>query len=275
MNQDRTIGSGKDSSCINVNRVYDCCKDRDCMMDMRVYLTREGQEIVDNASGVKAVSAEVLWTYLDVEPLAFNRGFYMVDIRFFFRVVLDVYAGPGRPVPVDGLCTYDKRVILFGSEGGAKLYSSVLVPRGGDAQLLMRTNLPKATVEVVDPVVLSAKLVNCRDTFGSCEIDLTAIPDDICRCFNSDIVNPLSGNKVCVTLGLFSIVRLMREVQIVVPCTDFCIPEKECSDPGEEDPCNIFYKMCFPIDEFFPPKPKGCGCEGNGTPDTRCCGSNR
>jgi hypothetical protein len=34
---------------------------------------------------------------------------------------------------------------------------------------------------------------------------------------------------------------------------DFCIPEKECTPVGEDDPCKLFKKMKFPINEFFPP----------------------
>jgi len=62
------------------------------------------------------------------------------------------------------------------------------------------------------------------------------------------------GDKeLVVTLGLFAIVRLERPCQIVVPCADFSIPEKDCTPHGEEDPCKLFKKMKFPINEFFPP----------------------
>lgn len=251
-------GNCRDTSCINVNRVYDCCKDRDCIMDMRVYIPQSSQSIVDRAVNVKASYAEVLWTYIDVEPLQFNKGFYTIDIRFFFRVVLDIFTGVGRPVQIDGLCTYDKRVVLFGSEGGAKLFSSLYVPRSSDVELTMRSNLPKATVETVDPVVLSAKLVDSQEPFGCGCIDVSTIPEYVCNCFDSNITDTSVGNNIYVTLGLFSVVRLMREVQIVVPSTEFCVPEKECCGPTEDDPCNLFYRMSFPVNEFFPPKMDPC-----------------
>ena len=37
---------------------------------------------------------------------------------------------------------------------------------------------------------------------------------------------------------------------------DYCLPEKECACQGAEcgeDPCEIFRKVQFPVDEFFPP----------------------
>ena len=244
----------RESVCIDVDRVYDCCKDRDCILDMRVYVPEDCQALIDRAINIKPNSAEVIWTYIDVEALPFNRGFYTVDVKFFFKVTFDVFVGVGRPQCVEGLATFDKRVILFGSEGGAKLYSSKYVPQAQDIELAMRTNLPKATVEVVDPIVLSAKVVDACERCGCGEMDVTTVPGCICNCFSCNLVDPDEGNRLYVTLGLFSIIRLMREVQLLVPSFDFCIPEKECCGPTEEDPCNLFYKMNFPIDEFFPPR---------------------
>ena len=47
-------------------------------------------------------------------------------MRFFYRVTLNAYCSCPRPVEVEGLCVFDKRVILFGSEGSAKIFSSEL-----------------------------------------------------------------------------------------------------------------------------------------------------
>ena len=68
--------------------------------------------------------AELLYAYIDVEPVGFNRGFYTVDVRYFYRVTADAFVGAARPVEISGLCVFDKRVILFGSEGSAKVFSS-------------------------------------------------------------------------------------------------------------------------------------------------------
>ena len=74
------------------------------------------------------------------------------------------------------------------------------------------------------------------------------------------------GKVVLVTLGIFTIVQLVRNVQMLVPVYDFCMPSKECC-PTSDNPCDLFKKMCFPVDEFFPPKMDdksntcGCGCK--------------
>lgn len=51
----------------------------------------------------------------------------------------------------EGLCVFDKRCILFGSEGSAKIFSSDTVIDELDIPGRMRTNLPTAVVEAVTP----------------------------------------------------------------------------------------------------------------------------
>lgn len=86
----------------------------------------------------------------DVEPVPFNRGFYSVDLKYFFRVKLAVFTGAGRPTEVEGLATFDKKVILFGSEGNAKIFESKFKEDAFDPQLWKKTNMPHAIVEVAD-----------------------------------------------------------------------------------------------------------------------------
>ena len=46
----------RESVCIDTNRVYDSCKDRDCMEDMRVYLNAADQLILDSAVNIKPIA---------------------------------------------------------------------------------------------------------------------------------------------------------------------------------------------------------------------------
>lgn len=257
-NRNTTLSSEfREAVCVNVDRIYDCCRDRDCMQDLRVYLPAEGQALLENAVSVKAGQAEILWSYIDVEPLAFNNGFYTVDIQFFIRVAFDVLQGAGRPQRMEGCCAFNKKAILYGSEGGARIYSSEYAPQGPDRNLEVRSNRPRATVEVLDPISLSCRFCDPNDTCsGGCgcdNADVASMPGYISSCFESPLTDPDNGRRLYVTLGLFSIVRLMREVQLLIPACDFCIPEKESCYPSEEDPCGMFGRMEFPLDQFFPP----------------------
>ena len=69
-------------------------------------------------------------------------------MRYFYRVTADAFVGAARPVEICGLCVFDKRVILFGSEGTAKVFSSETSLEGLDEQNIQKTNLPTAVVEI-------------------------------------------------------------------------------------------------------------------------------
>ena len=122
--QAQSAGSGcfKEAVCIDTKRIYDSCSDKDCLEDLQVFFTTAQQPIVDQAISVKARKVEVLNVYLAVEPVPFNKGFYSVDMTFFFGVSLSCYTSPLSPsVPVEGLATFSKKVILYGSEGNVKV----------------------------------------------------------------------------------------------------------------------------------------------------------
>ena len=241
----------KEAVLINADKIYDSCKDKDCIENMRVFLCHSGQALVDRAINVKCCSAEVIWAYIDLEPVPFNKGFFSVDIQFFFKVDLEVFIGVGKPQTVEGLCSFEKTVILFGSEGAAKVFTSNFRPCSPDIQSLPSTNLPKASVECVDPIPLGAKIVDACDNHGCLCTDINNIPEYVGGLFEEGLWSGDADKFVVVTLGLFSIVRIERDVQLLVPAFDFCVPEKECVETSE-DPCSVFRRIKFPHSEFCP-----------------------
>lgn len=139
-----------DSVCIQTNKVYDSCRDKECIENIRVYLTENGQCLVDRAANVKCRKSEIIWVYTDVESLPFNKGYYSVDLRFFFRITLDVFTGVSRPTVVEGLAVYDKKVILFGSEGNSRTFLSKTAFGEADIHQWTKNNLPVAQTDVSD-----------------------------------------------------------------------------------------------------------------------------
>lgn len=244
----------REAVCIHTKKIFDSCKDKDCIEDLRVYPTRGCQEVIDRAVSVKAGCAELLYAYIDVEPVTFNRGFYTVDVRYFYRITADAFVGAARPVEITGLAVFDKRVILFGSEGSAKVFTSTGKNCGSDIQGLPATTAPTAVVESVDPIILGMKLVEvcqCHHHDNCCEI-----PPAVCACFPEELVTGGDVHRLFVTLGQFSIIRLERDTQLLMPAYDYCMPEKDCDcgcDCRQEDPCELFRKVQFPVGEFFPP----------------------
>ena len=242
----------REAVCIHTKKVFDSCRDKDCIEGLRFYPMQNAQSAIDRAVSVKAGKAELLYSYIDVEPVSFHRGYYTVDVRYFYRVTAEAFVGAVRPVEISGLAVFDKRVILFGSEGGAREFSSEAVFNGMDAQAVRKSNLPTAVVEVVEPIVLGMKLVDVGEC-GGCDCDLAEVPSCICACFDGELCFGNGGKRIYVTLGQFSIIRLERDAKLLIPVYNYCMPERECAAGGEEDPCDIFRQVRFPVDEFFPP----------------------
>ena len=115
----------REAVCIHTKKIYSSCRDKDCIEDLRFYPTASAQSVLSTSQCIRGGSAELLYTFVDVEPVNFNRGYYTVDMRFFYRVILQaMMSGSSRYTEIEGLAAFDKRVVLFGSEGGAKVYSS-------------------------------------------------------------------------------------------------------------------------------------------------------
>ena len=55
---------------VHTRKITDSCRDKDCIEDLRVYLTTGSQTILDTAVGAKVRCAELLYTYIDVETHA-------------------------------------------------------------------------------------------------------------------------------------------------------------------------------------------------------------
>ena len=115
----------KEAVCVDVGRVFDSCCDRDCLEDLRCFFTPDTQELIDDAINVRCRSAEIINVSIDVEPIHFNRGFFSVELTFCFLIKLDVFTAPhAKPIEVKGVCFFDKKVILYGSEGNVKVFTS-------------------------------------------------------------------------------------------------------------------------------------------------------
>ena len=254
----------KEAVCIDAGRIFDSCCDKDCLEDLQVYFTDKTQPIIDASTNVKCKKVETLNVFLEVDSVPFNRGFYSVDITFFFLVHLNAYSSPmSVPTPVYGLATFSKKVILYGSEGSVKIFTSNTDP-GNTTSL--NTNLPKASVQVADPICLACRLSD----YCPCSDECLSVPPAVSCHYEGDFSDTCRKKTVYISLGLFTIVQLERNVQMMIPAYDYCLPDKECTT-STDDPCELFKRIKFPTNEFFPPQSDdldddcgcGCGCDEN------------
>ena len=244
---------------IHTQKITDACRDKDCIEDLRVYLTTGSQALLDTCASARVRCGELLYSYIDVEPVAFDRNHYCIDVTFYYRILADAVVGAGRPATLYGLAVFNKRAVLCGEDSCAHIYRSDT--RIGEADGLTRliANRPTAVVEVLDPMVLSPKVREICDCPCTDNTALS-IPGFIKGQFDEELV--LSGDKrrLFVTLGQFSIIRLERSAQLIVPVLDYSLPTKDCSDTTgcAEDPCEMFSRIPFPTQQFTPR-----GCDGD------------
>lgn len=233
----------KEAVCIHTRKIFDSCRDKDCVEDLRVYPTCSSQAYIESAFSVRPRSAELLYAHVNVEEITFNRGYYTVDVTYFYKIKGETFPAGNT---VTGLAIFDKRVMLFGSEGSVMTFTSDCA--GGVAP----HDVPIGVVESVDPIALHMKIVD-GDAAAPGETEERAIPDCITGAFDEELVCCDTPRRLYVTLGQFSIIRLERDTQLLIPAYDYCVPDKECEGSSGDDPCTMFSRIRFPVEEFFPP----------------------
>ena len=268
-------GIGKETVCIETNRILDSCRDRDCFENARVFLTDLGKEIIEHTSTVRVKHACITDTNISLDPVQFNRGFYTINIRFYVKLIFEACIGNGRSQEFEGVVVLDKKVILYGGDCSVSTFRG-----GGDfsdfcAEIepcCKEKNNPTAVVEVASPIVLGVNVLENINECCTCCCCSCDIPENVGRRLNGNIYydNDDDRRYLAVSLGIFSIVRIVRPGQFIISATEYVIPDKECISPSNDDPCSVFRSMAFPISEFSctssnTPPPHGdksgkCGC---------------
>ena len=262
----------REAVCVHTDKISDSCLAKDCIEDLQVYLTVPSQQALDCAVSAKARYVELLHVGVHVETVPYSTGYYTVDLTFYYRVIADASAAGGRSTTVTGLAIFSKRLVMFGGETSARSFSS----RSGVSclckQAIQAGNVPEAIVEVVDPMILGSRVqevCNCN----CCPPSPPVIPEAILGCFEEQLVLDGESKRLLVTIGQFSIARLERSTQLLIPTFDYCIPSKTCKNVGSsntESPCEVFGQIEFPMDAFFPGKNEPCI-----KPEDSCTGCSR
>ena len=159
--------------------------------------------------------------------------------------------GIGRNQEFSGIAVAEKKIVLYGGTGNVSIYRSD--PAIGPCDLCnldnATNNLPVGVVEVVDPVLLSVRVAEpgCHCCTCCC---CDEIPDGVAAAVGGGIRERANGNTLLVSLGIFSVTRIERPAQLLVTAEDYSVPDKECCTQEEDDPCSLFRKMAFPVNEF-------------------------
>lgn len=192
--------------------------------------TVAGVQLVPNTFKISDIKIQ------SVQPSAFSQdGFYDITVKYTFAYEINLLDSNGDPIPVTqgtgtitniaAYTTYTKLLSLFGGEA-----SSLTVATANNFYTPQTTfnegNLPYASVQAIaNPLTIS---------------------------IGTYVVGTETEYHADVTLGLFSITKLFRIVDMLVASAGSSdIPVCEPIQPG--DPCEYFTSLPFPFDDFNPP----------------------
>ena len=228
---------------IQADKILDACRDKDCIDDLRVYPTVSSQTVIDTAFSVRPESASLIYADGNVDAISFHRGYYTVDVTYFYIVNGETFPDG---TPVRGLAVFDKRVILYGSEGSVKRFSS---ESSLETDITTQPNGPLAVVDAVDPIALNLRI---GEPVPGEPSEKRSIPQEIIDAIGEELNLSGTGKPLYVTLGQFSMIRLERSAALKLNAEHY-FPTSECAGGGGDDPCTMFGRVRFPVEEFYPP----------------------
>ncbi|MDR1150321.1 MAG: hypothetical protein LBJ93_01660 [Clostridiales bacterium] len=228
-------------------KIYDCCRSKDCLTSKEIgpartsYNADQAGEVIQPPTNAATVSLDQLKIkkiiILSKTPNSFKNGYWDIDLRYVFgyNLIFRDAAGTQISSPIASNSIYNKKLTLFGSTGTELVLSTDLFSSSNQGTNIVNGS-PFVLVEAKS-IALDAQLKfsskTSRDTVDA----------------------PLEANHVDVTLGLFSIIKLYRLVDLEVQSTGFVIPRKCPANPSYK-PCEFFEKLNFPMDIFAPPQKK-------------------
>ena len=234
--------------CIIALKVYDCIRRQDCLTPSEIGPARAAEcmsigadshkegEIVRPPEKAATVTIDHLCVkkiiIVDKQPSPFRQGYWDVDIKYVFEYRLTFREADGSVIAcIKANSIFNMKLCLFGSVG-----SDLAI--GTD---LLRPFLDSATFDAEPFIWVEAKAVALHAKIHKSHRH--DHHDDDCH----------GHGEVQVTLGLFSIVKLFRIVNLNVQSTGFCVPH-ECEDVCPVNPCDYFEDLDFPMDIFTPPQ---------------------
>ncbi|WP_234119176.1 hypothetical protein [Clostridium hydrogenum] len=219
--------------CIIANKVYDQCRQQDCIEKLSYDTTVTPEVPVNPPNATAAVTiAPNSFSISNIilvnkTPNLLRRGYYDIELKFSFSYTLEFRGSSGAIIStLAARSVFNKKVSLFGSTGSNVNVFTDFASGLGNLQ--------------VAPFVL---------------VEANAYPLDATLGYTIPITsgdNPPVPNSVNVTIGLFTIIKLFRLVNLTVPSSGFCKPKK-CEEISD-DPCEYFNNLKFPFDIFDPPQ---------------------
>lgn len=222
--------------CIQVPKIFDqclikrCLKPIDEMGNLNSELCKELTGVTD-PSQVKKIGCcrnfDVDITSVSKSCVKGEEGYKRVTVNFTVTFKVDVLIDTGS--------TCETRTLEY------TVNQTITVPKFYCPDPIAEVSISKGCLcnpDIEDADEKMIKLEVVADCLRS-ELIKVDCPDP-----NPDKV------FLCITLGLFIIVKSELLVQLLIPCYGYCPIPDEC--PGEQDPCTEFMNRDVP--DFYPPQ---------------------
>ncbi|MBQ7758521.1 hypothetical protein [Anaerotignum sp.] len=280
-NENNEDNNEREETCIIAQKIFDQCRIQKCLNSDILGPARaargsgnscndmlcEGDIIIPPCNAADVTIRDLELKRIEIlrkKPNPLQRGCWDLELKYVFEYTLEFRRADGCFIgTIDATNTYHLRVTLFGST---------------EADVTTVTDqFEKGTSSGGPFVIAEGKAVALAADlrFPSCN---SCSP---CSC-GCDSCNSVRNNgdaalgapiAVNVTIGLFTIVKLFRTVNIVVNSLGSCVPERCTSSATNCDPCAGFDDIRFPMDLFSPTaEPRSCCGFGPifGDPDCDC-----
>ncbi|MDR1531249.1 MAG: hypothetical protein LBS62_03545 [Clostridiales bacterium] len=232
--------------CIIALKVYDSCRQQDCLGPEALGPSRAAEclcfgderynegDVIEPPANAASVTIDRLRIkkilIVDKQPNEFRVGYWTIDLKYVFEYRLNFREADGNVIgAARANSIFNKQVSLFGSVG-----SDLII--GTD---LLCTNHDSVTIDAEPFVLVEAKAISLLAELRFCR---PSCPSDQQR-----------PSYVNVTIGLFTIIKLFRIVNLAVESRGFCVPD-ECEEISPLNPCEFFDGLDFPMDIFAPPQ---------------------
>lgn len=290
-------------ACIIAQKIFDQCRIQKCLTGNILGPARvadcqvghcndmlcDGDIIIPpaNAASVNLRNTEL--TRIDIlrkTPNGLQEGCWDIELRYVFCYTLEFRRADGCPIGcVDGTSSYNLKVTLYGSTESDVTTSTDLYDCCGNSHggpfVIAEGKAVGLAAELRYPHWYHNCDCNCGcDCNCNCNCDCNCDCDCNCGCkcdngYNHETDYHGSGKHVPiavnVTIGLFTIIKMFRTVNMLVESHGRCVPE-ECAKPiSNGDPCRNFDQMAFPLDLFSPTsEPHSCCAMGDGCSSPSC-----
>ena len=282
-------GDEKGEACIIAQKIFDQCRVQKCLTGNILGPARvadcqvghcddmlcDSDIIVPPANAASVNLRDTELSRIDIlrkTPNGLQEGCWDIELRYVFSYTLEFRRADGCSIGcTNGTSSYHLKVTLYGSTESdvttsTDLYDCCSNSHGGPF-VIAEGKAVGLTAELCYP--------HWNDGCG-CDCNCDCSCDCNCNhgCNQKPDCNGYPNHTpiaVYVTLGLFTIIKMFRTINMLVESHGRCVPA-ECTKPASSgDPCRNFDRMAFPLDLFSPSsEPRSCCTAANGYSSSNC-----